>query len=187
MKKTIFFALALPGYFFLTSCQDSSKPETSEPTTETATNNLNGQSAVSDDQSQKNIVQVAMGSKDHTTLVAAVKQAELVDALSNAGPFTVFAPTDAAFNQLPKGTVDDLMKSENKDKLIDILQYHVSVGVLKDNLLQDGQSIGQVNGGNIKITKKGDEIYINNEAKIVGTVPAANGLIYVVDKVLLPQ
>ncbi|MCF8450343.1 MAG: fasciclin domain-containing protein, partial [Taibaiella sp.] len=110
-----------------------------EATQETAT----GQSGVQDDASQKNVVQIAVGSKDHTTLVAAVKAAELVDVLSNTGPFTVFAPTNAAFDLLPAGTVDGLLKPEKKEDLADILQYHVSVGVYKEEQLQDGQSLGQ--------------------------------------------
>lgn len=146
-----------------------------------------GQSGVKDDMSQKTVVGVAMDSKDHTTLVKAIKQGELVDALSNAGPFTVFAPTDAAFNQLPGGTLDDLMKSENKEKLRDILQYHVSVGVFRPDMLQNGQSIGQVNGGNISITKQGNDILINGKAKVLGTAQASNGLVYVIDQVLLPK
>ena len=103
-----------------------------------------GQSAVQDDVSAKNVVQVAMGSKDHTTLVTAVKAADLVDVLSNAGPFTVFAPTNAAFDKLAPGTVDGLLKPEKKADLQDILQYHVSVGVFKEDAFQDGQVIGQV-------------------------------------------
>jgi uncharacterized surface protein with fasciclin (FAS1) repeats len=146
-----------------------------------------GQSGVQDDLSQKNVVQVAIGSKDHSTLVAAVKQAELVDVLSNAGPFTVFAPVNAAFDKLPPGTLDDLMKEENKEKLADILQYHVFVGVLREEMLQDGQTLGQVNGGNITIKKNGNEIIVNNSAKVVATVPASNGVIYVIDNVLLPK
>ena len=86
---------------------------------------------VKDDVSNPNIVQVAVQSKDHTTLVAAVKAAGLVDALSNAGPFTVFAPTNAAFDKLPAGTVEGLLKPEKKDALTDILGYHTYVGVLK--------------------------------------------------------
>src|SRR6185436_20732907 len=82
-----------------------------------------GQESVSDDASQKDVVKIALGSKDHTTLVAALKQADYVTELSNAGPFTVFAPTNAAFDKLPKGTVEDLLKPENKDKLRDILEY----------------------------------------------------------------
>jgi uncharacterized surface protein with fasciclin (FAS1) repeats len=145
-----------------------------------------GQSAVQDDESAKDVVKVAAGSKDHTTLVAAVKQADLVNALSNAGPFTVFAPTNAAFDKLPAGTVDDLMKPENKEKLQDILQYHVFVGSLKADLLQDGQTLNQVNGGNITISKKDGKIIINNSATIVASIPASNGIIHVIDGVLLP-
>ena len=118
--------------------------------------------------------------------MAAIKQAELVDALSNAGPFTVFAPTNAAFEKLPKGTVDDLMKPENKEKLQDILQYHVYVGSLKAELLQDGQTLNQVNGGNITISKKDGKIVINNSANVVTSIPASNGIIHVIDAVLLP-
>lgn len=145
-----------------------------------------GQSAVQDDQSAKNVVQVAVASKDHTTLVAAVKAADLVDALSNAGPFTVFAPTNAAFDKLPAGTVEGLLKADKKADLTDILQYHVSVGVFKEDMLQDGQSIGQVNGGNITISKKDGKLMINGVANVVASVPASNGIVYVIDAVLLP-
>lgn len=145
-----------------------------------------GQSAVQDDVSNPNIVQVASGSKDHTTLVAAVKAAELVDVLSNAGPFTVFAPTNAAFEELPAGTVEGLLEPSKKEALADILQYHVYVGVYKIENLETEQTLGQVNGGNIKLTKKGEDVYVNDVAKIVATVPTSNGVIYVIDKVLLP-
>jgi uncharacterized surface protein with fasciclin (FAS1) repeats len=130
--------------------------------------------------------QVAAGSKDHTMLVAAIKQAELVDALSNAGPFTVFAPTNAAFEKLPKGTVEDLMKPGNKEKLQDILQYHVYVGSLQTDLMQDGQTLNQVNGGNITVSKKDGKVVLNNSATIVASIPAANGIIHVIDGVLVP-
>lgn len=146
-----------------------------------------GQSSVKDDESQKDVVKVAAGSPDHTTLVAAVKQADLVNALSNAGPFTVFAPTNAAFEGLPKGTVEDLLKPENKEKLQDILQYHVFVGSLKTDLMQDGQTLNQVNGGNITISKGADgKVKVNNSANIVASIPASNGIIHVIDAVLLP-
>ena len=145
-----------------------------------------GQSGVKDDLSQKNVVQVAIGSKDHTTLVAAVKAAGLVDVLSNTGPFTVFAPTNAAFDKLPAGTVEGLLKPEKKDDLADILQYHVSVGVFKPEMLTDGQVIGQVNGGNITITKKDGKIIVNGTATVIASIPASNGIIHVIDAVLLP-
>ena len=144
-----------------------------------------GQSTVQDDESQKNIVQVAVSSPDHKTLVAALKAAEYVDALSNAGPFTVFAPSDEAFAKLPAGTVDDLVKPENKEKLRNILEYHVYVGVIRDNMIQDGMSLNQVNGQNVKLTKAGDKIQVNG-ANVLGIVPTTNGIIYVLDQVLLP-
>lgn len=145
-----------------------------------------GQSAVQDDESQKNIVQVAVASPDHKTLVAALKAAEYVDALSNAGPFTVFAPNDAAFGKLPEGTVDNLVKPENKDKLRDILEYHVYVGVIRESMLQDGMTLNQVNGKNIKIAKDGDKISVNG-AQVLGTAQTSNGIIYILDTVLLPE
>lgn len=170
---------------FAMAC-NSSVSSTTETGSSTAATPGAGQSAVQDDQSAKNVVQVAIGSPDHTTLVTAVKAAELVDALSNAGPFTVFAPTNAAFNKLPAGTVDGLLKPEKKDDLVDILQYHVTVGVLQEDMLQDGQSIGQVNGGNITISKKDGKLMVNGTANVIAKVPASNGIIYVIDAVLLP-
>ena len=129
---------------------------------------------------------MAVGSADHTTLVKAVQAAELVDALSNAGPFTVFAPTNAAFDKLPAGTVEGLLAPEKKEDLADILQYHVSLGVFKAERLTDGQVIGQVNGGNITVTIKDGKVMLNGTATIVASVPASNGLVHVIDGVLLP-
>ena len=144
-----------------------------------------GQSTVQDDPSLKNVVGVAVGSADHTTLVTAVKAAELVDALSNAGPFTVFAPTNAAFDALPAGTVEGLLEPEKKSDLQDILQYHVAVGVFKPEMLRDGQTLGMVNGSNAKITVKDGKVMIN-DAAVVASVPASNGIVHVIDKVILP-
>lgn len=144
-----------------------------------------GQSSVKDDESQKDVVRVAVGSPDHTTLVTALKAASYVDVLSNAGPFTVFAPTNAAFDKLPTGTVEGLLKPESKDALRNILEYHVSVGVYKLENLKDGQKINQVNLDDVVIGVK-DGKYSVNGANIVATVPASNGVVYVVDAVLLP-
>ena len=183
MKKirSVLFVLFASALF---ACNGSDNKEIKNDTpTSTATV---GQSGVQDDASQKNVVQVAISSKDHTTLVAAIKAGELVDALSNAGPFTVFAPTNEAFNKLPAGTVDGLLKPESKETLVDILQYHVSVGVYKADALKDGQSIGQGNGDNVKITKKEGAYYVNGTAKIIASIPASNGIIHVIDGVLLP-
>jgi uncharacterized surface protein with fasciclin (FAS1) repeats len=182
MKKL--FVLSLLS-FLLWSCNSGNSTDPGSTTTEIKT--AGGQDAVKDDESQKDVVKIAAGSNDHTTLVAAVKKAELVDDLSNAGPFTVFAPTNAAFDKLPKGTVEDLMKDENKSKLEDILQYHVFVGRLSTDYMQDGQSLNQVNGSNITISKGADgKVKVNNSANVVATIPAANGIIHVIDAVLLP-
>jgi uncharacterized surface protein with fasciclin (FAS1) repeats len=145
-----------------------------------------GQSGVKDETSSPNIVQVAVGSKDHSTLVAAVKAASLVDALSNAGPFTVFAPTNAAFEKLPAGTVEGLLKPEKKADLKNILEYHTYVGVLKSEYMQDGQEFEQVNGGKVKITKNGDKILVNG-SEIVASIVTSNGIIHVINDVLLPK
>jgi len=171
---------------FIISCSNTETKEAA-PQSATSENGSQNQSEVKDDVSAKNVVQVASGSKDHTTLVTAVKAADLVTALSNAGPFTVFAPTNAAFDLLPAGTVDGLLKPEKKDDLVDILQYHVSLGVFKEDSFTDGQIIGQVNGGNITITKKDGKVYVNGTAVIVASIPASNGIIHVIDKVLLPS
>ena len=180
--KNVFKLSFIACRCIIISCNNA--PE--ENQTASAPSNLSGQSGVKDDLSQKNVVQVAVGSADHTTLVKAVQAAELVDALSNAGPFTVFAPTNAAFDKLPAGTVEGLLAPEKKEDLADILQYHVSLGVFKAESLTDGQVIGQVNGGNITVSIKDGKVMLNGTATIVASVPASNGLVHVIDGVLLP-
>jgi uncharacterized surface protein with fasciclin (FAS1) repeats len=144
-----------------------------------------GQSTVQDNESKPDVVKVAVGSPEHTTLVTALKAAEYVDVLSNAGPFTVFAPVNAAFGALPEGTVENLLKKENQKDLRTILEYHVYVGKLNPDLLQNGQTLGMASGHNVTVTRNGDEIKIN-DAVVKGQVDASNGIIYVIDKVLLP-
>lgn len=174
----------------MAACNSDNTHSNNTESTATATaptTTSGGQETVKDDESAKDIVKIAEGSKDHTTLVAALKQAEYVDDLSNAGPFTVFAPTNEAFNKLPAGTVEGLMKDDKKNDLQNILQYHVSIGVFKENMLQDGQKIGQANGDNITISKSADgKLKVNGTANVLAAIPASNGLIYVIDEVLLP-
>jgi len=182
MKRLLHFSLTIIVSLIL-SCNNSDTKVAGSTDNQPAV----GQSGVQDDESQKDVVKVAAGSKDHTTLVSAIKQAQLVDALSNAGPFTVFAPTNDAFDKLPKGTVEDLMKPENKEKLQDILQYHVFLANLGTTLMQDGQTLNQVNGQNISIQKSADgKVTINGKAHILASIPASNGIIHVIDEVLLP-
>ena len=171
----------------LTACNgDQGKVSSEQTSAATETKPVGGQENVKDDESQKDVVKVAMGSKDHTTLVAALKQADLVTSLSNAGPFTVFAPTNAAFDKLPAGTVDGLMKDDKKADLQNILQYHVTTSALKAEYFKDGMTLGMVNGDNISISVKDGKIMINNTATVVASIPASNGMIHIIDAVLLP-
>lgn len=140
---------------------------------------------VKDPNAPKNIVDVAVGSKDHTTLVTALKAAEYVDSLTNPGPFTVFAPTNAAFEKLPKGTVEGLVKPEKKDDLRNILKYHVTVSVYQANSFKEGQVLGMANGGKATMHVKDGKVKIN-DANVVASIPVSNGIIHVIDGVLLP-
>lgn len=184
MKKTI-KTLLLASLFIAIGCKQNEQTS-SEPASESTEVQSGGQENVVDETSVPNIVQTAVGSKDHTTLVAAVKAAGLVTSLSNAGPFTVFAPTNAAFDKLPAGTVDGLLKPEKKSDLENILGYHTYVGTLKIEYLNDGQEFDMVYGGKVKITKKNDKTYVNG-SEIVATIETGNGIIHVIGDVLLPK
>nr|WP_255593149.1 fasciclin domain-containing protein [Mesoflavibacter sp. SCSIO 43206] len=147
----------------------------------------------------KNIVENAVNSKDHTTLVAAVKAAGLVEVLQSEGPFTVFAPTNAAFDKLPEGTVATLVKPENKEQLQTILKYHVVSGKWNAKAFAklikkgDGKAmIKTVSGGTLTAWTKGNDVYVTDEngnsAKVtIADVNQSNGVIHVVDTVLLPK
>ncbi len=132
-----------------------------------------------------NIVSIAMGSKVHTTLVAALKAADYVTAIANPGPLTVFAPTDAAFAKLPAGTVESLVKPENQDKLRDILKFHVTTSVYTTDKLTDGMELGMANGAKATIHVKDGKVTIN-DANVIASVRASNGVVHVIDAVLLP-
>lgn len=146
---------------------------------------VGGQASVQDSTSTPDIVRIAVGSKDHTTLVTALKAADLVNSLANAGPFTVFAPTNAAFDKLPKGTVDDLLKPANKDKLTDILQHHVTTSALSVDDLVAGDSLAMVDGTKELIKKEGATVWIGG-AKVIGSVRGSNGWVHIIDAVLVP-
>ena len=147
----------------------------------------------------KNIVENAVNSKDHTTLVAAVKAAGLVETLQSAGPFTVFAPTNSAFGLLPKGTVETLLMLENKSKLTSILTYHVVAGRLGtkeiDEWIKKGNGTAElttVAGGKLWVMKKSGKYWIKDEkggmaAITISNVYQSNGVIHVIDHVLLPE
>jgi uncharacterized surface protein with fasciclin (FAS1) repeats len=147
----------------------------------------------------KNIIENAVNSKDHTTLVAAVKAAGLVETLQGKGPFTVFAPTNAAFNKLPKGTVDNLLKPENKKTLQTVLTYHVVAGKWNAadiaKAIKEGKgkaTLKTVSGGTLTAWMKGKKLYItdekgSNSEVTIADVNQSNGVIHVVNTVLLPK
>ena len=135
----------------------------------------------------KDIVANAMNADNVTTLVAAVSAAGLVETLQGEGPFTVFAPTNTAFDALPAGTVDTLLLPENKDQLVSILTYHVVAGAYTSDELVDGQTLLTVNGELLKIAKTGNQITVNGSAMVeTKDVISSNGVTYVIDEVLLP-
>ena len=147
----------------------------------------------------KNIVENAVNSKDHTTLVAAVKAADLVETLQSKGPFTVFAPTNAAFDKLPKGTVETLVKPENKKMLQSILTYHVIAGKMNASdiakAIKKGNgkaTLSTVQGGTLTAWMMGKDLYITdengNKAKVtIADVNQSNGVIHVIDAVVTPK
>ena len=140
-----------------------------------------------DKTASKDIVDTAVAAGEFTTLAKALQAAGLVDTLKGAGPFTVFAPTDAAFAKLPPGTLDDLLKPENKEKLTKILTYHVVPGEVtaKQAVKMDEAKTGE--GDDVKIMTPGGKVYVNNAQVIKPDVKASNGVIHVFDTVLLPQ
>jgi uncharacterized surface protein with fasciclin (FAS1) repeats len=134
---------------------------------------------------ENNIVSIAIRSEDHTTLVAAIKAADYVTSVAASGPLTVFAPTNAAFDKLPEGTVDNLVKPENVAALRNILQYHVTTSALQVEWFKDGQVLSMANGDKATIGVKDGKVTING-ANITASIPASNGIVHVIDAVLLP-
>ena len=135
---------------------------------------------------QKDIVDVAIAAGSFNTLAAALKAAGLVDTLKGDGPFTVFAPTDAAFAKLPEGTVESLLLPENKDKLVAILTYHVVPGKVMSTDLTDDMMAATVEGQDVKIDLE-NGVMVNDATVISADVETSNGVIHVIDKVLMPK
>jgi uncharacterized surface protein with fasciclin (FAS1) repeats len=163
-------------------------PETKVATTDTVTApTVDTTAAPMPPAAPATVVDIAVGSADHTTLVAAVKAADLVATLSGPGPFTVFAPTNAAFDALPAGTVADLLKPENKAKLAGILTFHVVAGAVKSSDLTDGMKAKTVNGEELKFTVKEGKVTVNGANVTAADLTAGNGVVHVIDAVLLPK
>lgn len=177
---SLFGMLLLLGCKNETSNSDSSlHADTMEETQE------QGQAFIENDVAVPNVLQIAMGSPDHTTLVAAVQAADLENVLVNAGPLMVFAPTNAAFDALPEGTVEDLLKPENKEKLALILKHHVTPGNYDKEFLKKFKQLGQASDLKTTVEVKNEEVYVGG-AKIIASIPAGNGIVHVVDAVILP-
>ena len=182
------FGSAMLLLLLISGCKNEPKTASStidQPTSETSESQKTGQAFIEDDESTPNVLNIAIGSPDHTTLVAAVQAAELENVLVNAGPLMVFAPTNAAFDELPEGTVEDLLKPENKKALANILKHHVTPGNYDKEFLKKFKKLGQANDQNTMVEVKGDDVYIGG-AKIIASIPAGNGIVHVVDKVILP-
>jgi len=188
MKSTkyLFFVFALAA--LMCSCKNENKEDSANTTTaetESTTTERTGQAFMTDDEGVPNCLQIAIGSKDHTTLVAAVQAAQVENALVNVGPLTVFAPTNDAFAALPEGTVDNLLKPENKNALANILKYHVTPGNLSTTILTKLKKLGQANNGYVQLEVVDGKPVIGG-ANIIASVKAGNGIVHVIDKVLLP-
>ena len=136
---------------------------------------------------KSDIVDTAVAAGDFTTLAAALQAGGLIDTLKGDGPFTVFAPTDAAFAKLPAGTVESLLKPENKDQLVAILTYHVVPGKVKASKVVGMDSAPTANGGELAIRVEGENVFVNDSRVVATDIEASNGVIHVVDTVILPQ
>ena len=176
------FTLIILGLF--SACNNSPKSTSSE-SGGIDQSKLKGQSGVVDELSEPNILQVAINSADHSTLVAGVVAAGLQDVLTNAGPLTVFAPNNDAFDKLPEGTLDDLLKPENKEILANIITFHAAPGSYYGDNIKGVMGIGQATGDKVVVEVKDGVTYVNG-AKVLGTVKASNGYVHVIDQVLLP-
>ncbi|MCA6074394.1 fasciclin domain-containing protein [Fulvivirga sedimenti] len=179
-------ALILLNVLFIIGCSNPSSTEVEDNRSAgVEVGKEQGQAFISDEASAPNILNIAVKSADHSTLVAAVQAADLENALVNAGPLMVFAPTNAAFDALPEGTVESLLKPENKDALANILKYHVTPGNYDKEFLKKFKKLGQANDQSVSVDVDGDDVYVGG-AKIIASIPASNGIIHVVDKVILP-
>ncbi len=188
MKNVFFFSLVLSALFL-----------SPNPINAQCSSSAKAVKVSNHHDTQKDVVDIALGSKDHTTLVAAIKAADLVSTLKSDGPFTVFAPTNSAFDALPEGTVANLLKPENKKTLATILTYHVVAGNIDSKAvvqaIQDGKgkaSLTTVSGGKLQAMIVNDQVMLKDENGNLAGVTAVdlkgnNGVVHVIDKVVLPK
>jgi len=179
MKKTILTVTIMVGLIvFGCKKQEATAPDVSSAPAAEEVSNI-------PPLDENNIVSLAIASEDHTTLVAAIKAADYVTSVAASGPLTVFAPTNAAFDKLPEGTVDDLLKPENVDQLRNVLKYHVTTSALAADSFKDGQTVSMANGKKVTMHVKDGKVSIN-DANIIASAPASNGMLHIIDAVLHP-
>lgn len=196
MKKNL-LSLAVVAALVLTACGDGANKDTTVVTTDTTTAAVTTEPAMTEEKGvmvgganmvpSKNIVQNAAASADHSTLVAAVTAAGLAETLSGTGPFTVFAPTNAAFEKLPAGTVEKLLKPEMKADLTKVLTYHVVPGALRAADLKDGQKLKTVQGQELTVSIKDGKVMIDGATVTIADVISSNGVTHVIDGVLMAK
>ena len=186
MKTNLKFLISALLLVLFVSCKNEAKQDTTKAESTDTEESRTGQAFVTDDESKPSVLHIAIGSKDHTTLVAAVQAAKLENSLVNAGPLMVFAPTNDAFAALPEGTVETLLKPENIDQLAHILKHHVTPGNYSKDFLKKFKKLGQASNLNVSVEVKGDDVYVGG-AKILASIPAGNGIVHVVDKVIIPE
>lgn len=189
----LFSVLFVTVSIFFIGCKENrdgniNVQNSSDNTTEASSNR--GQAFIEDENSEPNALRLAINSPDHSTLVAAVQAAGVENALVNVGPLTVFAPTNAAFEKLPQGTVDDLLKPENKGRLAYILKNHVApsnypIETLIKNV-DRGRSLYMASGENVEVTREGDDIFVGG-TKIISSVKSSNGWVHIIEDVILPK
>jgi uncharacterized surface protein with fasciclin (FAS1) repeats len=185
MKNNTLKLLSFIVFLILYSCssQNDDNAATSSANEDVKTHS---QAGVADDMSANNILNVAISSPDHSTLVAAVQAAAIEHVLVNAGPLTVFAPTNEAFAALPEGTVETLLLPENKADLAKILTRHAAPGTYKTMYLKDGMTLYMATGDYLPVVVKDGDYYVGG-AKILASIDCSNGIVHVVDKVILPE
>jgi uncharacterized surface protein with fasciclin (FAS1) repeats len=186
MKKKFLlaFTTAVITTAVISSCNSSGEKKSTEDTAMVKSEN---EPATPPADAPKDVVDIAIGSADHSTLVAAVKAAGLVETLKGAGPFTIFAPTNTAFNALPAGTVDGLLKPEKKEDLTKILTFHVVSGSVKSSDLKDGQKVKTLQGEELTVAIKDGKVSINGANVTAADLTGSNGVIHVIDAVLMPK
>lgn len=191
-RSFLFAYLIMAGTMLFVGCKEKPSEDVTstdtEETTDAASNR--GQAFIDDENSEPNALNTAINSPDHTTLVAAVQAAEVENALVNVGPLSVFAPTNAAFDKLPAGTLDDLLKPENKEKLANILINHVAPGnypieTLKKNV-EKGRTLYMASGEYVPVTQEGEDIYVGG-TKILASINVSNGWVHIIEDIILPK